>query len=40
MGTLDQRYEPRFKRQFKDRLRKRKEFVTKRYRNKHERRFK
>lgn len=40
MGTLDQGYEPRFKRQFKDKIRKRKEFVPKRYRNKHERRFK
>ena len=40
MGTLDQGYEPRFKRQFKDKLRKRRKFVPKRYRNKYERRFK
>lgn len=42
MGTLDQGYEPKFKRQFKDKLRKkkRKEFVPKRYRNEYERRFK
>lgn len=35
MGTLDQGYEPKFKRQFKDKLRKRKEFVPKRHRSKY-----
>ena len=29
MGTLDRGYEPRFKRQFKDKRRKRREFVPK-----------
>lgn len=40
MGTLDRGYEPRFKRQFKDKRRKKKEFIPKKYRNKYERRFK
>ena len=40
MGTLDRRYEPRFKRQFKDKRRKKREFTPKKYRNKYERRFK
>lgn len=40
MGTLDRGYEPRFKRQFKDKRRKKREFTPKKYRNKYERRFK
>ena len=40
MGTLDRGYEPRFKRQFKDKMRKKREFIPKKYRNKYERRFK
>lgn len=38
MGSMNRSYEPKFKRFFKDKNRKRKEYIPMRFRNKYERR--
>ena len=38
MGTLQRGYEPKFKRNFKDRNKQKREFIHPKYRNKYERR--